>query len=681
MKKKLIVVLLIALVASLALMGCSRVKPDTEILVNGGFETYDSENKTADGWTIKPGTTANWGANSADGSSDYDSSLGKRYFYLNSSGYHYISQTVKLEKNATYRISAYINAISLTGTAGVYFDGAVDPVGAIVTEKTDGWQTVEQYFTSTVGGEVTLLVAVGTSNANASGTVNVAFDNISLEKVDGVDDDVEVAVLRMSEGYTMSDGGSIAFTVLFTLISMGIFAGMFFLIRSVIENRVGVMPEDGDGKGVKFLNAMTSRTASFVYVLLSAFIVRFIVVLASAEGNDLIASWVELAKNIATGGFVSFYNGTTTEPQGVIWLTGIIGYIAKGLGMGDVGYSILLRMPMVIADLMVCYMIYACAAKYQNERTATVYGFFYAILPVFFILGSLYGSMQSIAIAFIVAMAISMLGKKYVSTGVYYTLALFFSNYALILLPVILLYQIYGMVTDKTSVVKTSVTMACCFVAFYLLSLPLCWGGVSGGNVLMVFKKMYSFFDVSNPHLSDNAFNLYNVFASGSKLRTGNVILEIGNWLFVLGMSAYAVYHYIRSANRLDLVLLSGVMFIAYAAIGAQSTMEIMPIGLALLLMYIVITPDIRLYIVAGILSALSFLNIAQFLSRSGFIRGVDNAAFLDFESKSAFMIIFSILTVAAAFYLLYVACDITINSYIKPIAKEREIQSTDKQS
>ena len=122
-------------------------------------------------------------------------------------------------------------------------------------------------------------------------------------------------------------------------------------------------------------------------------------------------------------------------------------------------------------------------------------------------------------------------------------------------------------------------------------------------------------------------------------------------------------------------------MFIAYAAIGAQSTMEIMPIGLALLLMYIVITPDIRLYIVAGILSALSFLNIAQFLSRSGFIRGVDNAAFLDFESKSAFMIIFSILTVAAAFYLLYVACDITINSYIKPIAKERDIQSTDKQS
>jgi len=120
MKKKIIIVLLIAVVALVALAGCNRVKLDTEILVNGDFEIYDAENKTAEGWTINPGTTANWGANSADGSSGYDSNLGKRYFYLNSTGYNYISQTVRLEKNATYKIGAYINAANLTGTAGVY---------------------------------------------------------------------------------------------------------------------------------------------------------------------------------------------------------------------------------------------------------------------------------------------------------------------------------------------------------------------------------------------------------------------------------------------------------------------------------------------------------------------------------------------------------------------------------
>ena len=671
MKKKFIIVLLIAVVALVALVGCNKVQPDTEILVNGDFEKYDSENSIAEGWSINPGSTANWSNNSNDGSSEYNSALGKRYFALKSSGYHFIYQTVKLEKNATYKISAYINAVNLTGTAGVYFSGAVDTVGAIVKEKTDGWQQVEQYFTSTVSGEVTLIAAVGTEQASTSGTTDVRFDNISLQKVDGVGDDVEVAILRMSEGYTMSDGGSITFVILFTLLSVGICVGMFFILRGVIQNKVGLHPNDGSGKGDKFLNAMTSHTASFIYILLAAFAVRFIVVLASAEGNDLIANWITMSKEIASKGFLSFYDNSFNEPQGVIWLLGILGYIAQGLGMSDVGYSILLRMPAVIADLMICYMIYSCASKYQNDRTATVYGFIYAILPIFFIFGSLYGSIQSIAIAFLVAMALSMLNKKYVSTGIFYTLALMFSNYALILLPVILLYQIYGLVTDKSSIAKTTITMASCFVVFYLLSLPLCWNGVASGNVLMVYRKIYAFFEVSNPLLSDNTFNLYAIFAAGSRTRSNNVIFNIGNWLFVIGMSAYVVYHYIKTANRLDLVLLSAMMFIAYSALGTQSTLDIMPIGLVLMLIYIIITPDVRLYIATSLLAAFSFLNIAQLLSRSGFIRGVDNASWLDFEDKNAFMIIFSILTVATVFYMLYVVCDITLNSYIKPIAKE----------
>ncbi|MDE6614199.1 MAG: carbohydrate binding domain-containing protein [Clostridia bacterium] len=674
MKKKIIIVMLIAVIALIALVGCNKVQPDTEILVNGDFENYDAENKTSEGWTINPGTTATWSRNTNDGSDEYNSALGKYYFSLKSSGYNYIAQDVKLEKNATYKLSAYINAVNLTGTAGAYFVGSVDNLGAVVTERTDGWQQVEQYFTSTVKGTVTLIVAVGTEQVSASGSTDVRFDNISLQKVDGVEDDVDVAILRMSEGYTMADGGSTSFVVLFTLLSIGICVGMFFILRGVIQNRVGLHPNDGTSNGDKFLNVMTSRTASFIYVLLTAFVVRFIVVLASAEGNDLIMNWAELAKEIATKGFPSFYDNASNEPQGIIWVVGILGYIAKGLGMGDVGYSILLRMPSVIADLMICYMVYSCASKYQNERTAVVYGFIYAILPVFFVLGSLYGSMQSIAIAFIVAMALSMLNKKYISTGVYYTLALMFSNYALILLPVVLLYQIYGLITDKTSVVKTSVTMACCFVVFYLISLPLCWKGVSSGNVLMVFRKMYAFFSVSNPLLSDNTFNLYAIFAAGGKLRSDNVIFNLGNWLFVIGMTAFVVYHYIRTANRLDLVLLSAIMFIAYSALGTQSTLDIMPIGLVLMLIYIIITPDIRLYIGTSLLAAFSFLNIAQLLSRSGFIRGVDNAAWLDFEGKNAFMIIFSILTVAAVFYMLYVVCDITLNSYVKPIAKDNSV-------
>lgn len=671
--KKLLIIIAVVIIAILVFAGCTdKVDYDENIVANGGFEEFDAED-TAGGWTVRQGTTAAWGNNEAQ-SSEYNSALGKRYLRLNSSssGYYNVSRQVKLEKNAVYKISAYINAPTLNGSAGVYFEDSIDSVGIVLSEANEGWTQYTEYFTSSVKGSVTLVAAVGKSSSSSSG--NVYFDNISIEKVENAPEDVEPVILRMTEGYDMADGGSITFVVIFTLLSAGIAVGMFFMIKSILQNRKGMTPNDGTTGGDKFLNVMTGNTAKFIYVLLTAFIVRFITVLASADGNAVVDSLTNLARGIADDGILSYYSKPTYEPQGIVWLMGILGYLGKAMNMEAVGYSILLRMPMVIADLTICYMIYSCASKYQNERMAVTYGFIYAILPIFFIFGSLYGSYQTIAMAFLVAMALAMLKKSYVASGIYYTLALAFSNYALVLLPVILLYQIYAMATDKSSIFKIAMTMAGSFVAFYILSLPLCWDQVSKGGVFNVFVRMYEYFNVANPKLANDSFNLYSIFAAGGKLRPDNLILNIGNWLFVIGMSAYAVYHYIRTANRLDLVLLSGVMLVAYSALGAQSTLDIMPIGLVLILLYLIITPDIRLYISANVLAALSFLNIAQLLSRSGYIGGVDNATWLSFESKNAFLIIFSILTVLAAFYTLYVAVDSTLAGNVVLIEKEKEI-------
>ena len=309
MKKKTVIILLIVTIVSLLLVACSsnRVDYDTEIIANGDFEKFDAESTKASDWTVQAGTTANWGRNVNDGSNEYNSSLGKYYLYLNNStsAYQYVYQTVRLEKNATYKLSAYVNVSSISGTAGVYIDGATETTGIVLTGTTTGWEEKEMYFTSTVSGEVVIVAAVGTPDKSATGLVY--FDNISLQKVDGVSEDTDITILKMKEGYTLSDGGSITFVVLFTLISAGFLTGMYFLIRSIIKNKP-LAPNNGTTKADKFLNTMTSNTANFVYVLLAAFAIRFIIVLATAEGNDLIASWVALAKGIATNGYVSYYS-------------------------------------------------------------------------------------------------------------------------------------------------------------------------------------------------------------------------------------------------------------------------------------------------------------------------------------------------------------------------------------
>ncbi len=138
-------------------------------------------------------------------------------------------------------------------------------------------------------------------------------------------------------------------------------------------------------------------------------------------------------------------------------------------------------------------------------------------------------------------------------------------------------------------------------------------------------------------------------------------------------MSAWPIYVYIKNQNRLDLVLYMGLMFIAYALIGACSTVTILPIGLVLLLLYIAFVPDARLFFCFSILATLSFMNVAQLASQSGYISNVTGATYTAFLHNSAFLIVFSIFAVIALFYLIYVAIDVSYynqSNEISPLNK-----------
>ena len=84
-----------------------------------------------------------------------------------------------------------------------------------------------------------------------------------------------------------------------------------------------------------------------------------------------------------------------------------------------------------------------------------------------------------------------------------------------------------------------------------------------------------------------------------------------------------------------------------------------MPIALVLMLVYLAMVPDRRVFAIFGGFSALSFLNIAELISRSGFLGDHTEAGYLAFYSKSPVMIIFSIVAVALALWLVYVVADI----------------------
>ena len=266
-----------------------------------------------------------------------------------------------------------------------------------------------------------------------------------------------------------------------------------------------------------------------------------------------------------------------------------------------------------------------------------------------------------------------MLDKNYIACGIFYVFSLLFSYYALLALPVVLTFEIVTLIREidvtskdgevseikaaKKNILTIVLTMVGGFILYYVVTLPMSLSNIKQGNVFYCFKQIYAFFKTS-ALLNTDTFNLYGIFGAANST-SRNTLLEICNWLFVIGIGVATAVAYYRSKDRSDLVLFAAATFALYSALGAQATVVTMPIAAALLLLYLAMVPDRRVFAIFGCVSALSFLNIAELVSRSGFLGDYTEASYLAFYSKSPVMIIFSIAAVAVALWLVYVVVDI----------------------
>ena len=703
--KKIILVMLtliVLFVAVFTFVGCSSNNDfGVNILTNSNFEEQ-SQSGSEIGWikSTDSSTAVTFPYNTHDDS--WDPKLGNYYAKFNvTSGYKYAAQTVSLKKNASYYISAYVKVSSITPQDDIGFrigfeTQAEEFKGFNLTKSTnDEWITINYYFTSAEDCDAKFTIGIGSPSKNATG---VAYaDNIVLERVKEIPqayvDENTVEVLKYSTTYSLSNGGSITFVVLMSLVSLCIAGLVYFLVaKSMKEKQNVLMPEKEHSDLYKKINekidlakvksVLTSDFAIFVYILVGSLLVRFIVAVCTFGMTSNVSQLESLGELGKSSGLLSFYslNESSNAPMGGAVTYTVLAHIAAGLKIksASLGYAILMRLPQILADIIVTYMIYSFVSSNKDSKSAAIYSAFYAFVPVFFFFTSFYGAIESVAIMFMVGMVLAMLKKDYILPPVLYMCALMFSNYMLIILPVVLAYQVIGIIYDKESRWYNVASIATALILFYMFGFIMTFDSVKNGQGFEYFVRMYNSF-ASNKYLSTDSFNMYAIFgAANSKTRT--TLVEVLNWLFVAGMSAWPIFVYYKNRNRLDLVLNMGLMFIAYALIGAGSTITILPLGLILLLMYIAIVPESRLFVCFALLSTFSFLNVAQLASQSGYISNITGATYTPFLHNSAFLIVFSIFAVLAFFYLVYVAVDVTLYNQaneIAPLDKDLKKQIT----
>lgn len=710
--KTFLICLAVIAVLAVTLTGCSHTV-NKELLANGNFETLNQDTKRLENWEFvyinKDGTkdtSKNYKEVTTGSGSNEQQQLGQRYISITTSDYDtaYMKTSVKLYSGQNYKLSVYFKIDStistekdgaISGYFGFLEDKNFDPINKT---KTEGWQSTTIYFKPTSTAKYTFIAGIGREDlGGARGTI--LFDNLSISAVKEVPVGNNVVKLTPGSAVTDKEAGGVVYTVLLCLFAACLVVGAYYLIRILQKrnyldnaplfdddnNSNNNIPKDAKPVKVKksfkeffeptnLKQTFTSPIAIFIYTLLSAFLIRFILVLTVFGMGDTITEYAGIALDIAKDGPSKIYSvHPNSLPTGWLYILSFFGVIGNALDFTEksLGMSMLIRIPNIIADLAVCYMIYKMIASNYNDKYSAVIAGTYALLPAMFTSSVVWGMNMSIAMAFLVAAINFMIEKKHIYVPIMYMFGLMFSNFMLIALPVILGYEIFFCIKDKKAVMPIVVASIASFIVFYCLAIPFATEYFTAGSKpnggILVFSKMLENIKENNL-ISNSSFNFFAIFGLGNNASSVAMIVLIA--IIMLIFIGFGVYLFTKTRNRLDYILLLAMSFILWSVFGIGSRVEYTLIGTVLLLLYAGLKMEKRVFKVFGILSVLNFVNTSVILTKSGAI----NFAFLDgtglhfFYKLDPLYIVGSIIMLFTVIYMLWVMFDIMANGVEKEI-------------
>lgn len=709
-----VLVALIVVVAAFMFSACNANETEVgvNLIKNGSFENFTTSSKsgTIDNWTIGALTGSDYHAKqnglTDQDKKDIDNGGDKYLILLNSdASTSYMYQSVKVDRHATYKISYYTkiktsfksgsgpNISFLENTS--YSLGLVSTVGE--------WVKKEIYVIPEDTDYLTVCLMAGTKEKPSTG--EVYFDNVEMERVDKMPVGVSAEkIYKKIIARLRTNTSGTAFVVCLSLLSVAIAGVAYILLKRMYSSKMVFDNFGGHSNSCPIKNKKTSNKkdkniekssklkldakgilthplAIAFYIGLSAFVIRLIITLTMfGFGTDTKIMAIQ-SGNLFTNGVKNAYSNLPSNlnlfAPGSIYTMYLIGWIAQwGNGISLTGVSILIRMVSVLADLAIVMMIYFFGKKYVGNKVSTVYAAMYAILPIFFVLSGIRGRFDTVLIALVLAAFILAIEKKHLLSYLFMTLAVLLDIRAMAVAPLLLAYFCYlyykeDITMKSFGVVRAKIVFGfiLSFIAFYCLSLPVSISYVQANKAFFIFEQ-YKNMIAMNYAFVENGFNLYGMV--GMNYKKVNNIASIMNLIFLLLFVVYGIALYFKNRNKMELLLIASFTFAIIGVFTLKVTETYLLLSLALMLIYIMISGEKRMFGVFTAYSFLGFLNLGQLMNQSGFLsENVAKSGILNYESLGVFYIFFCVITVLVTLYYAYVTYSICNNekrNYILPM-------------
>ncbi len=694
MKKSLIILLLIVTAACTLLVGCNTVKKGEEVLLGGSFDEYTGVSGTAEDtvyldrdWTLMSAGSAS--------SSAFSVADGNVTINTKSSGYASLKQTVYLKSNAYYKLNVnytitetveeFSTTDDYTDIIGFWisfdedenFNRGSDKSPIYDNSKKPTGVAQEFYFKTDLGvSKVTLSLNVGAEELPVNTSVTIKSINlVQIDKTAVSSSDTGNQVKPLS--YTVLN---IANDINVPYVVIGaIFIMILMYVAYILVVRYMAKKSSGElSLGIsKFENkAILGLLVAIGTTLLVRLVSTFAIAGSSTNfltlnlGYDAEAMSEQASALVnQNGGTVWFlkYNQTAVfEPIRLLLLAvcGALGLVFEDSNAVMISNTFFIRFFAIVADVLTVWLIYRGSRKYIGNVGATVMASAYGLLPLTFAMSSVWGSWTSITV-FLVVLLFSLIleNRNYIFVALTFFIACMFDVFMIWLAPIIIMWTVRKFVKNKGSRIPIIAAVISGFILFYLVSLPFTIGLKSQelGTTISCYELFFGSILGENKYVY-NAFNFQAILGNNFEtISTASLVIGI---IYIVFVIALAVMAYLKSPNRLDIMLVAAAYLSLVYMFGNRMQATYIYVAIALLYLYGVISTDKRVLFAAALYSIFAFVNMGYLYLLVDYSAGAPQIGYTD-----GVLYTFSAFNLILTLYISYLTYDICIENRTMPMS------------
>ncbi len=295
-------------------------------------------------------------------------------------------------------------------------------------------------------------------------------------------------------------------------------------------------------------------TQHILWLLAVGTVVRFLFAMFHKGFLTDTACFSAWATRVFEGGFSAFYSPDvfTDYPPGYMYILYVIGFIQSAFSVEYMSSfsMLLLRLPAILCDLGICYIIYRMACKRFSEKHSLIVTALYLFNPAVIMNSSIWGQVDSVFVLVVLIMVLLLMEEKNIPAYYVFAVGILLKPQTLIFTP-LLLFGIYENVFVKDFSWNKFLKNLFCGLGAIAMMVLLC--------VPFGLEKVWSqYTDTlgSYPYISVNAYNFWALLGKNWASQDTEFLFftykELGTLVIIALtiVSAFLFYKRMKSQDR-----------------------------------------------------------------------------------------------------------------------------------